>query len=86
MLKLSSTVRLFGATTGGATGNPDHELLSDGTQLRHSTWLLTLADRETVLEWNGIEPDTPVEFLGAGTDEVMDAALTWLEAETRAPP
>jgi hypothetical protein len=78
MLTLSDQVETFGATTRGSSGNPEEKDLSNGTVLRHSTWLLTLADGETVLEWTGIEPEQPVEFVGSSADEVLQAAIDWL--------
>jgi hypothetical protein len=78
MTGLAGSAETFGATTRGSSGNPVDAELSNGTVLHHSTWLLTLADGETVLEWNGIDPDHPVEFTGASGDEVLEAAIDWL--------
>jgi len=81
MMGLADGAETFGATTRGSSGNPDEKELENGTILRHSTWLLTLADGETVLEWSGIEPEHAVEFAGGTSDEVLEAALDWLDAQ-----
>jgi len=81
MMGLVDGAETFGATTRGSSGNPDDKTLSNGTVLHHSTWLLLLADGETVLEWNGLAPDHPVEFGGDGVDEVLEAAIDWLGAK-----
>lgn len=78
MMGLAETAETFGATTRGSSGNPDDKELTNGTVLRHSTWFLVLADGETALEWNGIEPDHAVAFVGGATDEVIEEALLWL--------
>jgi C-terminal processing protease CtpA/Prc len=78
MMALAPQVRRFGETTRGGTGNPRFDTLSDdATVLISSTWLITLPDG-TVLEWNGIAPDEQIDFVGAGGDEVLDAAVDWL--------
>jgi hypothetical protein len=79
-MKLATELRTFGATTYGAAGNPDESTLAtDGvTQLRSSTWLETLGDGTTVIEWNGIPADEPVSFTGGDEDQVLEAAVLWL--------
>ncbi len=83
MMELSPNMTSFGATTRGASGNPDIKTLSNGAKLRHSTSLMLLSDAKTVLEWRGVEPDVPVAFTGGASDQVLDAAIKWLE--TAAP-
>jgi len=80
MMDLAQSARTFGDTTRGASGQPDLVTLeADGaTLLLSSTLLQTIGDGTTVIEWNGIDPDEPVEFVGGDTDPILEAAITWV--------
>lgn len=74
--------RSFGATTRGASGRPAAYSLGDEkTVLYASTVMTTLPERGQPIEWNGVEPDELVDFRGDGHDEVIDAALAWLQGQ-----
>ncbi len=81
MMKLGAAATLVGARTFGSSGNPRAVELGNGVSVRLPTWEDSLPDG-SVLEGRGIEPDTAVEFLGKGHDEVLDAALSRLRSGT----
>jgi len=80
MMKLAPDVRSFGAATQG--NSSEAQLLTleadSETFLVSSTSLASLGDG-TVIEWNGIAPDELVEFSDDGDDEVLEAAIAWLQ-------
>jgi hypothetical protein len=81
MMELAPDVRSFGAATRGRSSDWQGVFLDadDETQLISSTSLTTLPDG-TIIEWNGIAPDEPVEFdEGNLEDDVLEAAIAWLE-------
>jgi hypothetical protein len=80
MMDLAESLRTFGDTTRGSSGNPEEIVLeADGvTRLLSSTWFDTLGDGTTVIEWNGIDPDEPVDFEGGEEDQILEAAILWV--------
>ena len=80
-------VTLIGDTTGGSSGNPATHSLGGGWTFRVPRWIATLVDG-TVIEWNGIPPDVPLDTgsltFGGATDPVIDFALAWLAMQPAA--
>lgn len=85
MTSLAPTARTFGATTAGADSYRLIWRLIDGeTDLYYSWGAIYQADKTTLTEWNGFPPEVPVEFAGGEEDQVLEAGVEWLTAES--PP
>ncbi|MGA9853472.1 MAG: S41 family peptidase [Gammaproteobacteria bacterium] len=77
-------VTTIGEITGGASGCPETFPLADGWSYSVPICFDMTADHQ-VIEWNGIQPDVPVNVTSAdfkrGDDPVLDEALKLLKAK-----
>lgn len=78
MMKQAPDCKLIGATSYGASGNPQKVALPNGVIVMLPSWKAMQPDG-TEIEGRGIEPDLPVPGrAGKTTDPVLQAALDWL--------